>query len=174
MSPLMTAEEIRHNFLSGKGTGEIGPSKYGRREGQVLWVYVAEDSVTKKITDFFSFFSLPSSVIGNTKHSVLDAAYLYYYATETAFEPQAEESGALERRLEDLIKDALIVATQADFDVFNALTLMDNVSLLESLKFGAGDGLLNYYLYNWRTNPLAGMEGKDGVSPGKGVGVVMI
>lgn len=42
MSPLMTAEEIRHNFLSGKGTGEIGPSKYGRREGQVLWVYVVE------------------------------------------------------------------------------------------------------------------------------------
>lgn len=90
--------------------------------------------MTKKITDFFSFFSLPSSVIGNTKHSVLDAAYLYYYATETAFEPQAEESSALERRLEDLIKDALIVATQANFDVFNALTLMDNVSLLESLK----------------------------------------
>lgn len=40
MSPLMTAEETRHNFLSGKGTGEIGPS--GRREGQVLWVYVVE------------------------------------------------------------------------------------------------------------------------------------
>jgi glycylpeptide N-tetradecanoyltransferase len=64
----------------------------------------------------------------------LDAAYLYYYGTETAFEPQAEESGVLKRRLEDLIKDALIVAHQANFDVFNALTLMDNASLLESLK----------------------------------------
>jgi len=172
MSPLMTAEEVRHNFLSGKGTGEIGAS--GRREGQVLWVYVAEDPETKKITDFFSFFSLPSSVIDNPKHSVLDAAYLYYYATETAFEPEAEESGALKRRLEDLIRDALVVADQAKFDVFNALTLMDNVSLLESLKFGAGDGLLNYYLYNWRTTPVAGMEGRDSVGPGKGVGVVMI
>ena len=40
MSPLMTAEEVRHNFLSGKGTGEKGAS--GRREGQVLWVYVIE------------------------------------------------------------------------------------------------------------------------------------
>jgi hypothetical protein len=65
---------------------------------------------------------------------VLDAAYLYYYATETAFEPQAEESGALKRRLEDLIKDALIIADQAKFDVFNALTLMDNVPSLEQLK----------------------------------------
>lgn len=40
MSPLMTAEEVGHNFLSGKGTGEINVS--GRREGQVLWVYVVE------------------------------------------------------------------------------------------------------------------------------------
>lgn len=40
MSPLMTAEETRHNFLSGKGTGKAGPS--GKREGQVLWVYVIE------------------------------------------------------------------------------------------------------------------------------------
>jgi len=172
MSPLMTAEEVRHNFLSGKGTGEIGAS--GRREGQVLWVYVVENPETKKITDFFSFFSLPSSVIGNVKYSVLDAAYLYYYATETALEPKAEESGALKRRLEDLIKDALIVADRAKFDVVNALTLMDNVPLLEPLKFGAGDGLLNYYLYNWRTSPVAGMEGRDGVKPGQGVGVVMI
>lgn len=67
---------------------------------------------------------------------MLDAAYLYYYGTETAFEPQAEESGALKRRLEGLIKDALIVADRAKFDVFNALTLMDSVPLLEPLKVG--------------------------------------
>lgn len=67
---------------------------------------------------------------------MLDAAYLYYYATETAFEPQAGESGALKHRLEDLIKDALIIADRANFDVFNALTLMDNVPLLEPLKVG--------------------------------------
>jgi len=65
---------------------------------------------------------------------VLDAAYLYYYATETAFEPQAEDSGALKRRLENIVKDALIVADRAKFDVFNALSLMDNVPLLEPLK----------------------------------------
>ena len=96
--------------------------------------YAAQNPETRKITDFFSFFTLPSSVIGHPKHSVLDAAYLYYYATETAFEPQAEETGALNRRLEDLIKDALIVADRAKFDVFNALTLMDSVPLLEPLR----------------------------------------
>jgi len=37
-----------------------------------------------------------------------------------------------------------------DFDVFNALDLMDNKEFLEKLKFGPGDGNLQYYLYNWK------------------------
>lgn len=39
---------------------------------------------------------------------------------------------------------------QDNFDVFNALDLMDNSEFLENLKFGIGDGNLQYYLYNWR------------------------
>jgi len=39
---------------------------------------------------------------------------------------------------------------QMGFDVFNALDLMDNKKFLEELKFGVGDGNLQYYLYNWR------------------------
>lgn len=34
--------------------------------------------------------------------------------------------------------------------MFNALDLMDNKDFLEKLKFGIGDGNLQYYLYNWR------------------------
>lgn len=34
--------------------------------------------------------------------------------------------------------------------MFNALDLMDNKQFLENLKFGVGDGNLQYYLYNWR------------------------
>lgn len=40
--------------------------------------------------------------------------------------------------------------SQLGFDVFNALDLMDNKEFLEPLKFGIGDGNLQYYLYNWR------------------------
>ena len=43
---------------------------------------------------------------------------------------------------------------QNDFDVFNALDLMDNAEFLEKLKFGIGDGNLQYYLYNWRCPPM--------------------
>ena len=46
--------------------------------------------------------------------------------------------------------DALIEAKRADFDVFNCLNLMENDDFIEELKFGVGDGKLQYYTYNWR------------------------
>lgn len=154
-----------------------------------------QDPQTHKITDFFSFYSLPSTIINNARYPVLEAAYLYYYASDIAFEPHAEEDGRLTKRLHTLIGDALVIANEAKFDVFNALTLMDNVPILQDLKvrvslpiawglpgslsdvcdqFGVGDGHLNFYLYNWRTSPLAGMNAEGPVSAGKGVGVVML
>lgn len=154
MVPLFEIDEIRHQFLSGIGTGAVGDGGPGRRVGQVTWTFVVEvnrpgprwpelslthsfifkNPDTKKITDFFSFYSLPSTVIGNTKNPVLEAAYLYYYASDTAFGEDAEESGKFKKRLETVIGDALVVANDAKFDVFNALTLMDNVPILQDLK----------------------------------------
>lgn len=66
---------------------------------------------------------------------------------------------------------------QFNFDVFNALTLLDNPLFLENLKFGAGDGQLHYYLYNYRTGPIVGgVDGKNNVDENKrgGIGVVML
>lgn len=94
----------------------------------------AQDPKTREVTDFFSFFSLPSTVIGNPKgHSILEAAYLYYYASDVAFRHDLIELDLVER-LRALIGDALVVANNAKFDVFNALSLMDNVPLLQDLK----------------------------------------
>lgn len=72
--------------------------------------------------------------MANPRHSLLEAAYLYYYATDTAFVENAEEHGLLKRRLTELIGDAIVLADQAKFDVFNALTLMDNPLFLQELK----------------------------------------
>jgi glycylpeptide N-tetradecanoyltransferase len=66
---------------------------------------------------------------------------------------------------------------QAKFDVFNALTLHDNPLFLEDLKFGAGDGQLHYYLYNWRTPPIAGGVDKRNLPDEKqrgGIGMVLL
>ena len=89
---------------------------------------------SQKITDFFSFYSLPSTIIKHPDHNILEAAYLFYYATDVAFENGAEDSGRLKKRIETLVGDALIIADQCKFDVFNALTLMDNVPILKDLK----------------------------------------
>lgn len=51
----------------------------------------------------------------------------------------------------------LPAAPQKGFDVFNALDLMENKTFLEKLKFGIGDGNLQYYLYNWKC-PSMGAE----------------
>jgi glycylpeptide N-tetradecanoyltransferase len=47
--------------------------------------------------------------------------------------------------------DALIFARNHEFDVFNALNVMENEEFLKGLKFGIGDGHLQYYIYNWST-----------------------
>ncbi|OZJ04451.1 hypothetical protein BZG36_02812 [Bifiguratus adelaidae] len=135
---LQNVEEIKHHLLPVK---------------DVVWSYVVENPSTKKVTDFFSFYSLPSKVIGNPKHDTISAAYLFYYAShvpENAQDDKREADKYLSQRLKSLINDALIIARDANFDVFNCLDLMDNALFVGELKFKPGDGFLNYYLYNWR------------------------
>lgn len=99
--------------------------------------YLVESPETHEITDFCSFYTLPSSILNNPNYSLLKAAYSYYnVSTKTP--------------LQQLMNDALIVAKKNDYDVFNALDVMQNESFLKELKFGPGDGHLHYYLYNYR------------------------
>ncbi|BAA97032.1 N-myristoyl transferase [Arabidopsis thaliana] len=99
--------------------------------------YLVESPETHDVTDFCSFYTLPSTILGNPNYTTLKAAYSYYnVATQTSFL--------------QLMNDALIVSKQKGFDVFNALDVMHNESFLKELKFGPGDGQLHYYLYNYR------------------------
>ena len=90
-----------------------------------------------KVTDFCSFYHLPSSVIKSDKHKKLNAVYSYYNVAKTITFLQ-------------LMTDALILAQNENADVFNALDLSENGPIFEPLKFGTGDGNLHYYLYNWK------------------------
>ena len=47
----------------------------------------------------------------STKYPLLEAAYLFYYATDTAFQPGVDDA-QINSRLEQLVGDALIVADQ--------------------------------------------------------------
>lgn len=116
LAPVYTEEEVEHWFVH-KSAVE-----------QVVWAYVVEVSATPllaqhgdhysqaqepdthNITDFFSFYCLNSSVIGHAKHTNVRAAYLYYYATDAAFQSGDDDSSTLKARLNALIRDALILA----------------------------------------------------------------
>lgn len=126
MYTVMTIDEFKHWLLP--------------REG-VIYSYVVEDPKSGDVTDFFSFYSLPSSIIKHPTHKTLNAAYSF--CTVSTKVP-----------IVDLMRDALILARQNDFDVFNALNLGRNSEFFKELKFHIGDGRLNYYLYNWKCRPV--------------------
>ena len=133
------------------------------------------------------------------KKQYIRAAYLYYYASETAFPPgdakskgkeaaAADESSdggsnnskppaQLGKRLNELVHDVLIIAKKDNFHVFNALTLLDNPLFLKEQKFEPGDGRLHFYLFNYRTPKIpGGIDEANQIDVDKmgGVGVVMI
>mmetsp|Transcript_130784 Transcript_130784/g.378364 ORF Transcript_130784/g.378364 Transcript_130784/m.378364 type:complete len:451 (+) Transcript_130784:62-1414(+) len=126
LHPEFTADEVAHWMLP--------------RDG-VIYSYVRE-SAQGEVTDVCSFYSLPSTILGNDKYNLLKAAYSYWNVATTV-------------PLHELMYDALILAKQHDFDVFNALNVMENDSFLKELKFGIGDGYLQYYLYNWKCPKIA-------------------
>ena len=70
-----------------------------------------------QVTDMCGFYTLPSTIIGNPEYNTLKAAYSYYNVATTV-------------KLDELMYDALILAKQLDFDVFNALDLMDNTGAI--------------------------------------------
>lgn len=161
---VFTREDVAHWLVNKKISGS----------DQVIWSYVVEDPTTKNLTDFFSFYALESSVINHNKHKSIRAAYLFYYATEHGLSNEMPHN-EYTIHLNSLINDALILAKKYKFDVFNALTLMDNNLFLEQQKFGAGDGQLHYYLYNYNTIPIAGgVDRKNSIEGLSEVGVVML
>ncbi|CAM9208534.1 unnamed protein product [Chrysoparadoxa australica] len=121
MAPVMDEADFAHWLLP--------------REGVINSYVIANEQ--GEVTDMCSYYHLPSTVIGHAKHSTLHAAYAFYNVATTM-------------PLQELMRDALILARAGDMDVFNALDLMDNTDFLEGLKFGIGDGHLQYYMYNWR------------------------
>ncbi|XP_055350979.1 glycylpeptide N-tetradecanoyltransferase 1-like [Paramacrobiotus metropolitanus] len=124
LAPEFTLEEVEHYFLP---------------KEKIVYSFVVDNG--KAITDFSSFYSLPSTVVNHTLHDSIYAGYSFYnVATKTSWE--------------DLMFDTIIMAKKNGFDVFNALDLMDNMQFIQQLKFGIGDGNLNYYVYNWKCSEM--------------------
>ncbi|CAF0751852.1 unnamed protein product [Brachionus calyciflorus] len=120
LAPVYDEEEFKHWFLP--------------RDNVVDSFVVEENGV---VTDFGSFYHLPSTIMHHPQYKNLKAAYSFYNVVSKT-------------PINDFMNDVLIAARNLEMDVFNALDLMDNSQFLENLKFGIGDGNLQYYVYNWK------------------------
>ena len=109
----------------------------------VIESYVLEGA--SGVTDFLSFYHLPSTIMKHAKYNKLNATYSYYNVANTV-------------SAKDLMNDALILAKKSGADVFNALNVMENGEIFDSLKFGQGDGELQYYVYNWECSAMEPSE----------------
>lgn len=117
-----TAEEFEHWFLHEESPppGD-GAGAEARKPERVVYTYVVEDAATGRLTDLVSYYALASSAIKSTKHDTVNAAYLFYYATERAWEGDdgAGAGGGVSRelkaRLNALVHDALILAKNVSF-----------------------------------------------------------
>jgi glycylpeptide N-tetradecanoyltransferase len=122
-------------------------------EGEVRHLLLPRESVIESyvlegaagVTDFLSFYHLPSTIMKHEKYNKLTATYSYYNVANTL-------------SAKDLMNDALILAKRSGADVFNALNVMENGEIFESLKFGQGDGELQYYVYNWECSRMDAKE----------------
>ena len=74
------------------------------------------------ITDFISFYSLPSSVLKHPEYNVIEIAYAYYFVSDKV-------------PMEVLFENALILAKNKGFDVFNSLKIMGYEDAFEPNKF---------------------------------------
>lgn len=133
-------DEIIDTYIVEKPASTVAQCNDNVTNGEELSSPSKKDN-SMVITDMVSFYTLPSTVMSHPTHNKLKAAYSFYNVSTVT--PWV-----------DLMGDALILAKKSDFDVFNALDLMDNPEFLEKLKFGIGDGNLQYYLYNWRCPPM--------------------
>jgi glycylpeptide N-tetradecanoyltransferase len=97
-----TREEVEHWLFN----------KIMDQDDRVVWAYVVEGE-KGKITDLVSFYCLESSVIKKEKHDKVRAAYLFYYASEMAFN---DKEKGLKERLRSLVSDALVEAKKVQFE----------------------------------------------------------
>jgi len=129
---VFTEEELRHTLIADS------PG--------IVYGYVKEtDGV---ITDFTSFYCVPSTILGEDPSNPtgpkmivgeIKNGYMYYTAVTTVSE-------------EDMLASLLVIMKKENFDVGTVLGcygLKDKVTD-DKCKFGRGTGILKYYLYNWQ------------------------
>ena len=120
LAPIFTAADVVHWFIP---------------QQNIIESYVVEDpSVPGKLTDFISFYTLPSTVMNHPQHTsikvsqrnAISSSHCFYSVCQAAYSFYNVSTAT---SWTDLMGDALVLARKNGFDVFNALDLMENRSV---------------------------------------------
>ena len=107
------------------------------REGVVYAWFVEDD---EGITDFISFYALNSSILNDAQHDKIYAAYAFYNFVK--------DNNKM--RMNQLMRDLLILAKNNNFDVFNMTEVLQHGLVRGDLMLVPGSGKLCHYFFNWR------------------------
>ena len=108
------------------------------------WLQTRGDIMHSFVSDsnddfcFASFYSLPTQELQT--RNIIRTAYLFYICSS-------------EQNCIPVMKFIINAALDMNFDVINCLDIMDNRRFIDKLEFRIGDGVLNYYLFNWQRGP---------------------
>jgi len=118
---IFTKEQISHLFLP---------------RNNIIYTYVLEDE-NNKITDFCSFYCMNRTVLkNNSKHKKIKLAYsIMNYNSSIS--------------MKDLLKSAIILAKQNNFDAYNCIDYKENSDNFKELSFMEKIGKIKYYFYNF-------------------------
>ncbi|KAF9764393.1 Glycylpeptide N-tetradecanoyltransferase 2 [Nosema granulosis] len=101
-------------------------------DSEVISTYVNYNE--DKLVSFGSYYILETFCI--QKKMKIKGAYLYYCCGG---------------EIKDVVSDLLNFASEEKCDVLNAIDIAESSKFIDSLDFCYGTGVLNYYLFNWKT-----------------------
>ncbi|KAK1350371.1 glycylpeptide N-tetradecanoyltransferase [Hamiltosporidium tvaerminnensis] len=102
----------------------------------IFYTYVNEEE--GEIKEFFSFFVINSLLVKDLRIKV-KTAYIFYYSTDNTT---------------TIMQEMISEAKNQGCDLVNSLLIMKNELFLEDLNFLPGNGVLNYYFFNWKTKSI--------------------
>ena len=105
----------------------------------IIESYVVENN--NMVTDFISFFFIPSKIMNNRKYDEMKKAYVYYYFNTIT-------------PLEILMENGLYFMKKNNMDIVNCMNQYNNMNFINKLNFIEGNGKLNFYLYNYECQAL--------------------
>ncbi|OIR58249.1 MAG: glycylpeptide N-tetradecanoyltransferase [Amphiamblys sp. WSBS2006] len=109
-------------------------------EEEIEYVFCSDGGVVSLVSEdkdtFISFYTV--STVAIKENTEILCGYIYYYAAKR----KADLLGA--------VRSVLSLCQEMGVDVLNCLDGMENGVFIGELGFVPGDGMLHYYLFNWK------------------------